>query len=407
MIRTQSGHVARGWILPAVAGTALLIDLPPAAANGYRPSTIQKYLNTHPAPDTDVVHVEDGPGSMPPATEGTPSSSTGCGPPPATPATPTTTPSAPGTISSAAWGGDRSPLTGYRPVGFEGNDPHYSDFYIWTHVYDVSGVNGVTLYVRADAFDLVQTGGSVATLDQDGFGNSGQLYLNAAGPGDLVRLTVAGVFASNGTAGDDRYLSGNIVGAGMAASGMDGNNVGLNNMSLEPLAICLDAIDTDQDLLPDYFERIHFGNLTAESAGGNGDGDKFNHQQEYWLGTQPTNGASALMMIMTGEQTGLQTRVTWQRVGGKTYAVESADDLALEFVNVGRWRKPISPPGWKAKRKSSTPAPGAPPPLPHPPGGSLTPFTGPPVSADAWIAAVDHLPGRVTSLRRPRCFPPS
>jgi hypothetical protein len=44
------------------------------------------------------------------------------------------------------WG----PLTGYRAVGFDGNPPYPSDFYIWTHVFDVSGVTNVTLYVRAD-----------------------------------------------------------------------------------------------------------------------------------------------------------------------------------------------------------------------------------------------------------------
>jgi hypothetical protein len=44
------------------------------------------------------------------------------------------------------WG----PLTGYRPIGFDGAPPHYSDFYVWTLVYDVSGVTNVTLYVRED-----------------------------------------------------------------------------------------------------------------------------------------------------------------------------------------------------------------------------------------------------------------
>jgi chitodextrinase len=44
------------------------------------------------------------------------------------------------------WG----PLTGYRAVGFEGKPPWPSDFYIWTHVFDVSGVSNVTLKVRTD-----------------------------------------------------------------------------------------------------------------------------------------------------------------------------------------------------------------------------------------------------------------
>jgi hypothetical protein len=41
-------------------------------------------------------------------------------------------------------------LTHYIPVGFENKPPWPSDFYIWTHVFDVSGVTNVTLYVRQD-----------------------------------------------------------------------------------------------------------------------------------------------------------------------------------------------------------------------------------------------------------------
>lgn len=44
------------------------------------------------------------------------------------------------------WG----PLTLYRPVGFNGAAPWPSDFYIWTHVFDVSDVQNVTLRVRVD-----------------------------------------------------------------------------------------------------------------------------------------------------------------------------------------------------------------------------------------------------------------
>ncbi len=44
------------------------------------------------------------------------------------------------------WG----PLTGYREVGFNGKPPWSSDFYIWTHAFDLSGVASVTLFVRTD-----------------------------------------------------------------------------------------------------------------------------------------------------------------------------------------------------------------------------------------------------------------
>jgi len=44
------------------------------------------------------------------------------------------------------WG----PTTGYRPIGFDGAPPHYSDFHVWTLVHDVAGVTNVTLHVRRD-----------------------------------------------------------------------------------------------------------------------------------------------------------------------------------------------------------------------------------------------------------------
>lgn len=45
------------------------------------------------------------------------------------------------------WG----PLTGYKEVGFNGKPAWPADFFVWTHVFDVSGVTNVTLLVRADA----------------------------------------------------------------------------------------------------------------------------------------------------------------------------------------------------------------------------------------------------------------
>jgi len=45
------------------------------------------------------------------------------------------------------WG----PLTGYKEVGFNGKPAWPSDFYVWSHIFDVSGVTSVTLFVRADA----------------------------------------------------------------------------------------------------------------------------------------------------------------------------------------------------------------------------------------------------------------
>jgi len=44
------------------------------------------------------------------------------------------------------WG----PLTGYQEVGFNGKPAWSSDFLVWTHIFDVSGVTNATLFLRMD-----------------------------------------------------------------------------------------------------------------------------------------------------------------------------------------------------------------------------------------------------------------
>lgn len=46
--------------------------------------------------------------------------------------------------------------------------------------------------------------------------------------------------------------------------------------------------DSDNDTLPDWWERWHFGNLTAQDAAGDPDGDGRTNAQEYAAGTDPT-----------------------------------------------------------------------------------------------------------------------
>lgn len=71
------------------------------------------------------------------------------------------------------WG----PLTGYKEVGFNGKPAWPSDFYIWTHIFDVSGVTNVTLFIRADA-------DGVNPLAD----NANELYAGGTGVGAWVAL---------------------------------------------------------------------------------------------------------------------------------------------------------------------------------------------------------------------------
>ncbi|NNM30665.1 MAG: hypothetical protein HKO57_14180, partial [Akkermansiaceae bacterium] len=40
---------------------------------------------------------------------------------------------------------------GYRKIGFDGVDPWESEFFVWSHIFDVSGVQSATLRIRVDA----------------------------------------------------------------------------------------------------------------------------------------------------------------------------------------------------------------------------------------------------------------
>lgn len=71
------------------------------------------------------------------------------------------------------WG----PLTGYKEVGFNGKPAWPSDFYVWTHVFDVSGVSNVTLYVRTDGDGVNPIGD-----------NANELYAGGAGVGSWVAV---------------------------------------------------------------------------------------------------------------------------------------------------------------------------------------------------------------------------
>jgi hypothetical protein len=73
------------------------------------------------------------------------------------------------------WG----PLTGYREVGFNGRPPWPSDFYIWTHAFDVSGISNVTLKVREDEDGVNPLGD-----------NANETYAGGSGVGQWTSLTM-------------------------------------------------------------------------------------------------------------------------------------------------------------------------------------------------------------------------
>ncbi|HVU27004.1 MAG TPA: hypothetical protein VHG71_04625 [Verrucomicrobiae bacterium] len=85
--------------------------------------------------------------------------------------------------------------------------------------------------------------------------------------------------------------------------------------------------DSDADGLPDWWESLYFGNPTnalPQAMAANG----FSNQQCYQLGLNPEDPASTFKArINLQPQTGFPV-ISWNSIGGKTYAVQCANSLA-------------------------------------------------------------------------------
>jgi hypothetical protein len=85
--------------------------------------------------------------------------------------------------------------------------------------------------------------------------------------------------------------------------------------------------DTDGDGLPDWWESRYYGNPTnalPQGAAANG----FNNLQCYWLGLNPTDPRSTFKAQAALQPATGWPLITWNSVGGKTYALEYSGSLA-------------------------------------------------------------------------------
>ena len=86
------------------------------------------------------------------------------------------------------------------------------------------------------------------------------------------------------------------------------------------------SLDTDGDGLPDWWESLYFGNPTnalPQTIADNG----YNYLQCYELGFNPLNSASTFNVRAGVQPVTNYPRITWNSVGGKTYAVQYANNL--------------------------------------------------------------------------------
>jgi hypothetical protein len=88
------------------------------------------------------------------------------------------------------------------------------------------------------------------------------------------------------------------------------------------------SLDSDGDGLPDWWESRYYANPTnalAQTRAANG----FSNLQCYWLGLDPTNPLSTFRAQASLQPATGYPQISWNSVGGKTYAVEYANSLAL------------------------------------------------------------------------------
>lgn len=97
------------------------------------------------------------------------------------------------------------------------------------------------------------------------------------------------------------------------------------------------TVDSDGNGLPDWWEQMHFGQLTGTDPSADPDHDGANNLAEWLAGTDPLNAASAFR-ILSAQPVGDDVRVSWTTVGGHRYVLQLAtrigDSLTTNFLDV-------------------------------------------------------------------------
>jgi hypothetical protein len=90
--------------------------------------------------------------------------------------------------------------------------------------------------------------------------------------------------------------------------------------------------DTDNDGLPDYWELLYFGSLTATDGAGDSDGDGLRDYEEYLAGTDPTDPESSMRFYgcWGGGPSGYT--IVWASATNRLYTIQWTTDLMTNFV---------------------------------------------------------------------------
>ncbi|HSP42600.1 MAG TPA: type VI secretion system tube protein Hcp [Luteolibacter sp.] len=93
--------------------------------------------------------------------------------------------------------------------------------------------------------------------------------------------------------------------------------------------------DSDEDGMPDWWEREFGLSVGVDDSGLDADGDGLTNRQEFELGTHPKSGTSFFKATLAPHsETPGSYQITWNSVPGKAYVIEWSPDLVTPFTTV-------------------------------------------------------------------------
>lgn len=106
----------------------------------------------------------------------------------------------------------------------------------------------------------------------------------------------------------------------------------------------LRIVDTDRNGLPDWWEQTYFSRLLGSDANTDADFDGESTLAEWVAGTDPTNAASCLRLLVPSAIATNGVIIRWPSVAGKAYRLERATNLVAGFNVVVRSNIVATPP---------------------------------------------------------------
>ncbi len=142
----------------------------------------------------------------------------------------------------------------------------------------------------------------------------------------ITNMWLYGLVVSDGTNGNNRYISGNYLGKSVTPP--TNGNYGFTFVTLDGIKVGLPTPDANNNGIPDAWEMEHFGSLGVINDSSDWDQDGQPDRAEYWSGTHPKNAQSHLRATQVMQAPGPGGFVVrWFSVSNKVYELHRATDL--------------------------------------------------------------------------------